>query len=122
MLFRVFQSIENDIWKVLIVNDPDKISDTDKKLMKQYGEPEINVGGTFLSGTGNEFTLPATYVKIRSDFPYEQDFDSTATPFDTNTQTKVEGWRDAVLSLIDTAITTLRANVDTFTAEITHQI
>lgn len=120
-LIRVFQVIENDIWKLTFKNDIVQLSEADKKLMRNFGEPEINVGGTYLSGE-DEFTLPDKYVKIVSDLPYTAEFDSRDEPFDTSTQTKVEGYRAAIITKITDALTDLREQEDTFTGEHTFNI
>ena len=83
-LLRVFQEIDNDIWKLTFVNDPEYLSEGDKKLMSQFGEPEIDLGGTFLAETANEFTLPTKKAKVRSDFPYTSSFDSRDADFEEN--------------------------------------
>jgi hypothetical protein len=121
-ILRVFQSIENDIWKLTFVNDPDELSDTDRKKMKQFGEPEIEVGGVYLESDPNEFTLPTRSIKIRADLPYVQTFDSKSEPFDANTQIKVEAYRDEIVDRFTTALTTLRSTADTFSGEKTYTI
>lgn len=121
-LLRVYQTIENDVWKLNFVNDPTQLSEGDKKAMKNYGEPEIEVGGTFLEDTGNEFTLPLKKLRVRSDFPYVADFDSRDEIFETSTQTKVLAYRDEIVDRFTTAFTTLRAISDTFTGEQTYNI
>lgn len=121
-LFLVEQAIDNDVWKLTFINDPAKLAEQDKNLMRMYGEPEIAVGGTFLDETADEFTLPEKYVKLRSGFPLTVEFDSKGAPFDTNTQVKVLGYRDAIMTRITEAFTALRANVDTFTATETYNI
>ena len=116
MLIKVNQYIENEIWKLDFINVPEKISETDKILMRQYGEPEIAIGGSF--GTSPDvYTLPAKYIKLRSGFPFTQEFDSTCAPFNTDTQTKVLAFRDTVITNVTSALTTLRDNEDTFTSE-----
>lgn len=121
-ILRVYQKQDNDVWKLTFVNDPLELSDTDKKKMRQFGEPEIALGGVYLASTGNEFTLPTKTGRIRSDFPFTQEFDSTAAPFDTNTQIKVEAYRDVIVSRFTSALITLRAITDTFTGEKTYTI
>jgi len=121
-ILRVFQSIENDVWKLTFVNDADALSDTDRKKMKQFGEPEIEVGGVYLEAAPDEFTLPTKSVKIRSDFPFVQSFDSKSEPFDVNTQTKVEAYRDEIVSRFSTALVDLRNTVDTFSGEKTYTV
>jgi len=121
-ILRVFQSIENDIWKLTFVNDADALSDTDRKKMKQFGEPEIEVGGVYLEADPNEFTLPTKSVKIRSDFPFVQTFDSKSEPFDSNTQIKIEAYRDQIVDRFTTALLEVRNTVDSFSGEKTYTI
>jgi len=121
-LIRVYQTIENDVWKVTFVNDVAQLSEADKKAMRNFGEPEINVGGTILDGDALEFTLPDKYVKIKSDLPYTAEFDSRDEPFDTDTQDKVEGYRTEIIARFTQAFTDLRAQSDTFTGEHTYNI
>ena len=121
-LFRVFQSIDNDVWAVQFVNDPMYLTEADKKAMRQFGEPEIDLGGTFLAETDNEFTLPSKKAKLRSDFPYTQYFDSRDTDFESATKVKVEAYRDEIITRITSAMTTLRGLSDTFSGERTYNI
>jgi hypothetical protein len=122
MILRVFQKIVNDVWSVTFVNDPLALSEGDKLAMQQFGEPEINLGGTFLAETENTFTLPIQLAKIRSDFPYTQYFDARDAAYSSNTQVKVLGYRDAIVTLVTAAMTTLREQADTFTSELTYNI
>lgn len=121
-LIRVYQSIDNDIWKVTFHNDPLELSEDDKKRMKKFGEPEIDLGGTFLEGEDDEFTLPAKKAKIRSDFPYTAEFDSRDSPFDENTSTKVVAYRTEIITRITDALETLRETPDTFSGELTYNL
>lgn len=121
-ILRVYQSIDNDVWKLNFVNDPIELSDTDKKLMKRFGEPEIEMGGVYLEGTGNEFTLPTKKARIKADFPFLQEFDSKAPPFNTNTQTKVEAYREDIVERFTDALVALRETPDTFTGEKTYTV
>lgn len=115
MKARVFKSIENDVYQVLIQTE--EFTEKEQQLMQEFGEPEINIGGTFLDATANEFTLPDSYVKIRSDFPYTQKFDSRDAAFSTNTSVKANAWKDAILDSINDSVTTLLATNDGFTGE-----
>lgn len=121
-LIRVFQAIDNDVWKVTFQNDPLQLSEDDKKRMSKFGEPEIDMGGTFLADTENTFTLPSKKAKIRADFPYTAEFDSRDTAFNTNTMTKVVAYRTEILSRITDALTALRNQADTFTGELTYNL
>ena len=120
-LLRVFQKIEKDVWELTFVNDPEQLSESDKVLMRKQGEPEINLGGTF-TGEFGEFTLEDKYAKVRADFPYTAKFDSTAAPFDSNIQDKVQAYLDEIVARFTDAFTTLREFTDTFSGEKTYNI
>lgn len=117
---RVFQYIENDIYKIRFENDFAALAEQDKRFIIKFGEPEINMGGTYLSGTADEFTLDDKTIRIVSDLPYTAIFDSKASPFDTNTEVKIIAYRDAIMDDFQAAFTDLRTNTDTFTAEETY--
>ena len=121
-ILRVYQAVNNDVWKLTFVNDPMELSDTDKRKMRQFGEPEIEMGGVYLADTDNEFILPTRKARIRSDFPFAQEFDSLSTPFDTATQTKIEAYRDAIVTRFTSALIAVRAITDTFTGEKTYTV
>lgn len=114
---RVFKTIENDVYIMRFENDPVALSQQDKMLMQRFGEPTINVGGTF-GTTPNDFTFPDEYVRIRSDFPYTRTFDSKGTPFDTNILVKTASYETAITTAFTDAFTTLRANNDAYTGEV----
>jgi len=118
-LLRIIQTIDNDAWKLTFINDPNELSDTDRKKMRQFGEPEIQVGGEFAYGEGSTFELPEKSVKIRSEFPFVQIFDAKDedSDFYSNTQYKVIAYRDTIKDRFETALTELREISDTFTGE-----
>ena len=119
---RIFKSIENQVYKVRFENDAASLSEGDKELMAKFGEPEINMGGVFLDGTQNEYTLPDNYVRVRSDLPLTVSFDSRDADFTDNTITKVDAFVSDITGRFNTAFTTLRANSDAFTAEVVENI
>lgn len=121
-ILRVYQKIENDVYKLTFVNDPIELSDTDKKLMQRFGEPEIEMGGVYLDGDADEFTIPTVKAKIRSDFPYTAEFDSKSSPFDENTEIKVLAYRDDIKDRFTAALIALRETTDTFTGENTYTV
>lgn len=119
---RVYQTIDNEVYQLRFENDAKALSRQDADLMEKFGEPEINIGGTFLPSTINQFILPDKFLKVRADFPFLQEFDSRQTPFDTNTVTKVQGYRDEIRTRFSDAFTDLRANGDTFSGEQVYNI
>jgi len=116
-LLKIKRSIDNDIWKINFSLDLASLAESDKDLMRKFGEPQINIGGVFLSGEPNTYTLPDQYIKVRSDLPYTQEFDSKSPDFETVTQTKVEAFQTDFTSRYTAAFVALRDNADTFTGE-----
>ena len=98
---RIYKSIENKDYLVVLENDPAALSSSDAERMQKFGEPEINLGGTIAyttqSGSGT-FTLPDKYARVRSDFPQRVEFDSTSTEFSQNIDEKIAGYITAITS------------------------
>lgn len=121
-LLRVYQKIENNVWSITFNNDPAELSEADKRAMAQFGEPEIELGGVFLEGTANEFTLPSKKAKVRTDFPYTQQFDARSPEFEEDTLIKANAYRDAIVERFIDAFAELRSKPDTFTGEQVYKI
>ena len=121
-LLKIKRNIENDIWKINFSLDAVSLPESDKDLMRKFGEPTINIGGIFLEGTPDEYTLPDKYIRIRSDLPFTQDFDSKSLDFETNTQAKALAFQTTFVDNFTGALQTLRANADTFTGEYLENI
>lgn len=111
MKIRSDKSIRQNVYLVEVKTEA--FSETDLQLMQKFGEPEVNVGGTIPMGQSN-FSLPAKNLRVRSDFPYTARFDGDALE---DAAARANAWRTEMESRIQTAITALRANSDTFTAE-----
>lgn len=108
-IFRVSQTVQGDLyifkfyWELWNPND--------LLLLDKFGEPLVNVGGTF--GTdGNAFTLADEFVKLKSGFPYTRTFNSADTPFNTAASVKAQSYREGVKDNVADAITALRAEAD----------
>ncbi len=122
---RVFSYLKNEVYTLRFENDASALSEDDKQLMRDFGEPEINMGGDFLAGGENEYTLPNAYVKVRSGFPYTKEFDAKSGEFSTNTAIKVDGYRDAIIARFTSAFETLRDKAPdskAFTGEYVYNI
>jgi hypothetical protein len=116
-ILKVTRSISNDIWKISFALDSEKFSASDKELIAKFGEPVFDAGGVFLDNTENSYNLPNKYIRIKTDLPFVQTFDSTSAPFDTNTQIKAEAYQAAFVARYTQALSELRAKSDTFTGE-----
>ncbi len=119
---RIFSYLENDVYTLRFENDPQALSNEDKQLMREFGEPEMNIGGTFLDSTPEEFTLPDSYVRIRSGFPVVRYFDAKGGEFATDTLEKVEGYKAEFIVRFEDAFTQLRANLPDQQAFIGEQV
>lgn len=54
LALKISRSIDNHVWKIIFSLDPSKFSESDRQLISKFGEPEINVGGTFLGPISRE--------------------------------------------------------------------
>lgn len=70
-----------------------------------------------VAAQGNEFTLPAEYVKIRSGLPFTKEFDPSAAVFAINVQAKVNGYKAEIQRRWSAALLALRTEADGFTGE-----
>ena len=113
---KIKRSIENDIWKIQFSLDSSSLPESDKDLMRKFGEPQINVGGSFGIAPDN-YTLPDKWVRVKTDLPYTQEFDSKSDAFAMNTQIKAEAYQTAFKAAYAYAFTALRVKADTFTGE-----
>jgi len=104
------------------VLDTQKLSESDKAVMLKFGEPTINVGGTYLAATLDEYILPAKFIRVVSDLPYVQAFDSKSTAFSTATQVKAQAFQNAFIFNYTAAFTALRAQNDSFSGEFIFNI
>jgi hypothetical protein len=114
MKIRTFYRLENDVYSVSIyIQD---WSEGDKNLMQEFGEPQIDLGGTF--GTGpNTFTLPNRLASILTNSPFTQNFDSRDYPTTPTAEDCANTWATTIASRLASAVTTLRANVDDYSRE-----
>lgn len=100
------RTISNGVFIASITTSDFSVAD--QELMRLYGEPETNIGGTFNLGQQTEFDIPNDLVKISSGSPFVKKFDI---------QSQAETWVSEVLERLKEAIDSLRAEHDTFTDE-----
>jgi hypothetical protein len=117
-LLRIKKYIENDIWKITFSLDTASLPESDKDLMRKFGEPTINVGGTFVDEDQTfSYTLPDKFLRVRTDLPYTQEFDSKSPDFELDTSSKALAYETAFVSNYQAAFAILRSMTDTFTGE-----
>ena len=110
MKIRTFKKLDNDVYRVSIYTQD--WSEGDKQLMAKYGEPEIDLGGTF--GDSDTFTLDTNLQRVMSDSPFAAAFD-----FRDNilAQDHANTWASTMTIRITDAVTALREQDDGFSGE-----
>jgi len=108
MKLRKFFKLEGDVYRVTLMTQD--WSEGDQELMSKYGEPEIDLGGSF----DGPFTLPNDLRRIMSESPFTERFDIADSAL---AEARAGVWETEISARITTAMTTLRANTDDFTKE-----
>jgi hypothetical protein len=124
-LLKIKRTIDNDVWKINFALDTTVLPESDKDLLRKFGEPQVDLGGTYLVDTADEYTLPHKYIRVRSDLPFTQEFDAkNETTFlddpvvaKAAAQTKALAFQTTFVDAYTLAFTALRASADTFTGE-----
>ncbi len=89
--------------------EPGNWSSQDLEKFEQFGEPEVETGGT---GTLlPAFSFPQEPREIKSGFPFTRYIDADG---DSDAQAKMENWVIEMKTRITDALNTLRAKVDNF--------
>lgn len=114
MNIRTFKQIIGNVFQVSI--NTDDWSELDNQLMASYGEPEIDLGGSFTGPPA--FDLPSNYSRIKSGSPFIGRFDGDDYG---DAEQRADVWADEVVVRLKAAIDTLRANNDDFTGESVEQ-
>lgn len=113
-VLKVKQKVEDTLYVYQF--DLEDISQADALLIDKYGEPNINLGGSFTTDSVT-WTLPDEYIKLPSGFPVVKKMDASVAPFSTNTANRLATYRTTLTTRVTAAFTTLRANSDTFTSQ-----
>ena len=127
MKTRVFMEMDDAVYRIVI--DTEDWSQGDIELMDQFGEPEINVGGSvdyMLDGEVKVKEFGDEFVRVLHGFPYSRGFDSRdygelgsgtssdpSTAFEDRVAEAVavgNAWKDQVLRRLNNAVTDLRSN------------
>jgi hypothetical protein len=115
MKIRTFRTIENGVYKIAVSTED--WSEGDRGLMAHYGEPSVDAGGTFTDGAYSgdiEYTLPTMLIRIMSEVPFVQGFDSRDS---ADAEARARLWESTMQTRIEAEVTTLRSETDTFTNE-----
>ena len=118
---RVQQTVDNQTRVFVFSNDLTALSAADRELMGKFGEPEINLGGSFTTSSV-AWTLPDSFARIVSGMPVRREMDITVVPFSVSTTARLTTYRETIVQRFTDALTTLRAQGDTFTNEYVTQV
>jgi hypothetical protein len=111
---RTYKQIISDVFQVSIHTQDWSVDDND--LMASYGEPEIDIGGSFTGPPA--FTLPSNLTRIKSGSPFVGRFDGSDY---ADAEDRADVWQAEVVVRLKAAIDTLRANSNDFTGESLEQ-
>ena len=110
MKIRIFKNMCNSVFRI-VVNTED-FSQEEIKLMCQYGEPEINVGGDIdyrFDGQDKTKACGDQLVRILHGFPYAEGFDSRDYEGSFEEAEAVgEAWKAIVIAEIRSKMSDLR--------------
>jgi hypothetical protein len=113
MNIRVFKKLDNGVYQISVHTTD--WSESDKALMVKYGEPTIDLGGSFVGETPYlEYVLSTKLVLIMSESPFTQRFDSRDA---IDADDRATLWKTTIVERITYELLNLRAHDDTFTGE-----
>lgn len=110
MKIRTNQTLADRKYTVVIATED--FSELEEELMKNYGEPELNVGGTV-----GIAVYPDDLRNLKTGSPFRFVADGRDYALDSDAQTAAEEWQAEMLVRIKALMDALRALVDSFTGE-----
>jgi hypothetical protein len=117
MDIRITQTLVNRIYSVKFDILP---TEDENKLVNKYGDPDVNYGGVITWDNDSNtvtpeitlYSLPDNFRKLRAGTGWTQKFDGA---IDVAAQQKATEYARNIKRNITNVLTTLRANVDSFT-------
>ena len=110
MQIRVTKTLVDQRYAVHITADD--FSDSEVERMINYGEPEINLGGTI----GTE-TYPDDLEKLKSGSPFKRTVDGRDFATLADAETQADAWATEMVARVKAGVDYVRALDDTFTQE-----
>lgn len=92
-----------------------ELSSADNELVAKYGDPYVQVGGTFLDeDTGFSFTLEESLIKLKAQFrKYTKFFDANDLG-NSEAEKRANLFEKTIRKRLETALEILRNSSDTF--------
>jgi hypothetical protein len=110
MKIRVIKTLVDQRYAVHV--EANDFSESEVKRMVNYGEPEIDLGGTI----GTE-TYPSDLEKLKSGSPFKRTVDGRDFLTLADAETQADAWATEIVARIKVAVDYVRALDDTFTEE-----
>jgi hypothetical protein len=104
MKIRIFQEIVNGVLQVRL--NTEDWSEGDLDAMRSFGEPSIDLGGSFSSGGSVSFERPHAIQRVKTDSPFVAKFDSR--DYDDPAGMAL-AWKQEVSARIVKAVTDMRS-------------
>lgn len=86
---------------------------TELELIKRFGDPEIELGGTFSSPSVASFTLDPNNKKLKSGSPFVEEFDAKDLSLPVAIS-RAKLWQETIEQRSEQAINNLRVLTDDF--------
>ena len=118
MKIRVFSNMDNGVYRVVI--GAEDWSEGDVLLMEQFGEPEVDVGGTVsyeFNGETRSKELGSELVRVLHGFPYARGFDSRDYESVEEAVAAGKAWKETVVKSVTDVVTKLRSNAHSLPTE-----
>lgn len=118
MKIRVFLDMDDSVFRIAI--NTEDWSEGDITLMEQFGEPEVDVGGTVqyvLDGEAKSKDFGSQFVRVLHGFPYARGFDRR--DYDSYEEAIALGgaWKDMVVNKLRSSVSALRSNASPLPTE-----
>lgn len=95
-----------NVYNVEIDLATDGFTPTEQEVVEQFGEPLVDIGGSFTDGGSLSYTLTSEDRRFPSQFPIKVQFSRVDYPDDAAERAGV--YRSTLITRITAAITTLR--------------
>ncbi|TPG68899.1 hypothetical protein EEL31_10400 [Brevibacillus laterosporus] len=113
----VKKNLENNVYSIEIAVT--EIPETDKELFNDFGDIEINTGGTIKittiedgKSTESEVTLPQGFRRFPSQFPIFNKF--SKVNYNGKEKAVATAWEQHIQTQIEKKMNELRSNIDDF--------
>lgn len=124
MKIRIFSDMVNGVYRITLLTED--WSQGDVELMVQYGEPEVNVGGSFeylYEDEPKTKDLGDQFVRLLHGFPFSIGFDSRDYDGEYGeAEAAGNAWKDKVVSSIRAKVATMRSMAPLSTEEVVNDV